>query len=372
MICLQPISQSGLKFNHIIGTGGIGSGIFFSMSRNHTLGRNESRMATLLPYKDFCKQHIIMHYVSVLLGAKPNGEFQSFPIGKVGNDDIGKNLVEQIKAVGMDTKNVTRVDDCSTLFSVCFQYPDNTGGNITTENSASSKVSPEDISMFFRDFTLNGDQEIIVAAPEVPLETRIKLLECGRQRRSLNIASVLSSEVIDFKNMHGFEMVDILSINIDEAQSIAQLIDESATSTLIVDACVKTLKEIHHDISILITDGPYGSYCYTKNYLEFTPIPEVPVISTAGAGDAFLAGVITGLCCGLPLCKGFSDTNFSSKELESAVELGTLLGSFSVTSPDTIHTDAGAEILYKFAMKNKIKFGTDFSVLFKDCNAQMI
>src|SRR5712671_4897082 len=124
MICLQPVSQAGLLFNHIIGTGGIGSGIFLSMSGNHTLGRNESRMATLLPYKDFCKQHIIMHYVSVLLGAKRNGEFQSFPIGKVGNDDMGKILIEHIKASGMESEFITMVDDCSTLFSVCFQYPD--------------------------------------------------------------------------------------------------------------------------------------------------------------------------------------------------------------------------------------------------------
>jgi sugar/nucleoside kinase (ribokinase family) len=367
MICLQPIRQPGLRFKHIIATGGIGSGIFFSMSNNHTLGRNESRMATLLPYKDFCKQHIIMHYVSILLGAKPNGEFQSFPIGKVGNDHTGKILMEQIKSVGMDTKNVTMVDNCSTLFSVCFQYPDHTGGNITTENSASSNVSPGDISMFFQDFHLKGDREIILAVPEVPLPARIKLLEYGRQRGSLNIASVLSSEVIDFKNMHGFEIVDILSINIDEAQSIAQLIDEPVTGTLIIEACVKALKEINPGISILITDGPKGSYCYAKNYLGFTPALKVPVISTAGAGDAFLAGVISGLCCGLPLCKGFSDTNFPSKELESAAELGTLLGSFSVTSPDTIHPGADTETLYRFAMENKIKPGTDFSILFKDC-----
>jgi len=369
MICLQPIDRQGLTYNHIIGTGGVGSGIFFSMTHNHTLGRNESRMATLLPYKDFCKQHIIMHYVSVLLGAKPNGEFQSFPIGKVGNDDIGKNLIAQMKAAGMDTKNVTMVDNCSTLYSVCFQYPDKSGGNITTENSASGKVSPEDISKFFEDFKLDGNHEIILSVPEVPLQTRIKLLEYGRQRGSLNIASILSSEVVDFKNMHGFEMTDIISINIDEAQNIAQMVDEPVTTTLIIEACIQTLTAINPGISILITDGPGGAYYYKKNYLGFTPIPEVPVISTAGAGDAFLAGVITGLCCGLPMSKGLSDTAFSSTELKSAMELGVLMGSFSVTSADTIHPDTGAEALYRFAMENQVKFGNNFSMLFKDCAA---
>ena len=52
MITLKSILPAGLAYNHIVGTGGIGSGIFFSMKENDTLGRNESRMATLLPYKD--------------------------------------------------------------------------------------------------------------------------------------------------------------------------------------------------------------------------------------------------------------------------------------------------------------------------------
>ena len=203
MICLKPISEEGLAYNHIIATGGVGSGIFFSMNDNHTLGRNESRMATLQPYKDFCKQHIIMHYIAVLLGAEINGKFQSFPIGKVGNDGVGKNLIENMKNVGMDTRHVTLSDNSSTLFSVCFQYPDNEGGNITSENSASSKVSQDDISLFFKDFKLPGENEIILAAPEVPLQTRVKLLEYGKQRGSLNVVSISSSEVNDFESMHG-------------------------------------------------------------------------------------------------------------------------------------------------------------------------
>jgi len=364
MTTLHPISKAGFLFNHIIATGGIGSGIFFSMNGNHDLGRNESRMATLLPYKDFCKQHIIMHYVSVLLGATVNGKFQSFPIGKVGNDDIGRNLIENIKAVGMDTGNVRIVDGYNTLFSVCFQYPDKSGGNITSENSASSRVLPEDISEFFQQFNLSG-HEIILAAPEVPLQTRIKLLEYGRQRGSLNIASILSSEVGDFKNMHGFTMTDVLAVNMDEARSIARVMDASVVSDMIIERCIKTLKEINADISIIITDGANGSYCYTKNFLEFTPVLEVPVTATAGAGDAFLAGTIAGLCCGLPLNKGHSDDHFSATELESAVELGTLLSALAVTSPDTIHPDANTETLYRFAMKHKVKFGSNFSILFK-------
>ncbi len=366
MIGLKPVNGTDLNYTHIVSTGGIGSGIFFLMNDNRTLSRNESRMASLLPYKDFCKQHIILHYISVLLRPK-TGCFQSFPIGKVGNDLIGKELIEMMKEAGMNTKYISISADSSTLFSVCYQYPDNTGGNITTENSACSQVSPEDISQFFNEEKPERGKEIILAAPEVPLNTRIRLLEYGRQRNSLTIASILSSEADEFKSMNGFEMVDILSINIDEAKSIAQIVNETSETKTIIDACIRNLVNINPSISILITDGPRGSYCYHDNYLEFISVPDVQVSSTAGAGDAFLAGTIAGLCCGLTLAKGVTDYFFSETPLKSAVELGTLVASLSVTSRDTIHPTADTELLYKFASQTGVSFSTNFLKMFKDC-----
>ena len=360
---LNPVNGTAFQYDHIVATVGIGSGILFSLAGNDTLGRNESRMASLLPSKDFCKQHIIMHYVAVLLGAKPDGDFQSFPIGKVGNDDIGKNLVCMMSDAGMNVSNVDILNDRSTLFSVCYQYPDHAGGNITTENSASSSVSPEDITSFFNHFPQQGKREIILAAPEVPLAARCKLLEYGNQRRSLNVASLLSGEVAEFLES-GIQWVDVLSINIDEARSIANVSDESATIRKVVDECIERLISINPEMIVLITAGKTGSYSYVTNSIRYTPSLSVPVLSTAGAGDAFLAGVIAGLCCGLPVQKGWNDETFAATPVSSAVELGTILAALSVTSPDTIHLSADAAMLLQFARDYGVQFGDDFRKLF--------
>jgi sugar/nucleoside kinase (ribokinase family) len=341
---LQPTDPSGFLFDHIIATGGIGSGMFFSLKDDHTLGRNESRMATLLPYKDFCKQHIILHYISVLLGAGKEGGFQSYPIGKVGNDEQGKALLENIKAAGMNSAAVTIAPHAATLFSVCFQYPDRTGGNITTENSASNEVSPEDITAFFETVQPQKDKEIILAVPEVPLATRIRLLEYGRQRGSLNVSSILSSEIDSFKKQKGFHLTDILFVNIDEAGHIAN------TQTDIAGNCIATLKNLNPNISVIITDGSNGCYSWTKNHLSHTPAIKVDAISTAGAGDAFLAGTLTGLCCGL--------------SLEKAINIGTLLAAWSVTSADTIHPETNAGTLYSFALHHAPDHAQTFTHLF--------
>jgi sugar/nucleoside kinase (ribokinase family) len=59
------------------------------------------------------------------------------------------------------------------------------------------------------------------------------------------------------------------------------------------------------------------------------------VASTAGAGDAYLAGTIAGLVAGLPLSQ--------------AQELATLVAALSVTSPHTIHPEIERSSLKAFA-----------------------
>lgn len=364
MSSLQPITNDGHRYTHIIGTGGIGAGMFFSLAGDHTLGRNESRAATLLPYRDYCKQHIILHYIAVLLGASAKGPLYVLPIGAVGDDETGKGLIREMELTGMDIRNVEVDAGHSTLFSVCFQYPDKSGGNITTDNSASSRVSPDCIDRFYKGFNYIGKRELVLAAPEVPLETRIKLLQYGRKRGSFNVAAVLSAEAEQFRRVKGFEMTDLLSVNIDEARTIAQINDENVSSKTVVDACIESLHSVNPRIAVLITDGKNGSYCYAGDSLEHIPALKMNAVSTAGAGDAFLAGTIAGLCCGLPLAKGVDDAFLSETPLRSAVELGTLLACLSVNSCHTIHPEADAAMLYSFIVGNNLRPGANFLKLF--------
>jgi hypothetical protein len=51
----------------IVGTGGIGTGLFYRLEGNHAIGREESRRAHRLQRRDACKQHIVLHYLATLL-----------------------------------------------------------------------------------------------------------------------------------------------------------------------------------------------------------------------------------------------------------------------------------------------------------------
>ena len=144
-------------YRNLIGVGGLGTGMFFALEGDHTLGRNESRPARLLDVRDYCKLHIVIHYVATLLGARPSGSpFHVVPVGKVGADQAGKHVLGEMQSVGIDTALVQVKNERPTLLSVCFQYPDGSGGNITTNNSAAAGLSEEDLGEAAAFLKLNG------------------------------------------------------------------------------------------------------------------------------------------------------------------------------------------------------------------------
>ncbi|QHW34776.1 hypothetical protein GZH47_30920 [Paenibacillus rhizovicinus] len=402
MNALRPIhGEASYRYARLIGTGGIGSGILFRLAGEQTLGRNESRLGELTEAQDYCKLHIICHYPAVLLQAGAANEtghgFELVPIGKVGADSEGESLIRQLRGSGMSVEHVGQVTGARTLFSVCFQYPDLAGGNITTSNGASSLVQPEDIERAFAGYAFTGQSdrfganEIVLAAPEVPLPARMALLARGRARGSFTAASVLASEVAAFGEAGGWELTDLLAVNAEEARAIAAPDQErdsagggssgsivkgitsgsgskdsdskDSESRDIAVRCAAFLSRRNPRIKFVMTDGAAGCYSYAEGELIHTPPLRVAAVNTAGAGDAMLGGILSGLCCGLPFAKHADESHFGAEPLESAVELGTLLAALSVTSPHSIHPDASASRLAKFAREHRIALGKAFAYM---------
>ncbi len=113
---MTPLNIDLTKFSYqaLIGVGGIGTGKFFALLGNDTLGREESRLGYFLDRKDYCKLHIVSYYVKVLLGP----DFSVIPIGKVGDDAVGKELIQEMQEVGLDLKYVERCPGYQTLYSL--------------------------------------------------------------------------------------------------------------------------------------------------------------------------------------------------------------------------------------------------------------
>jgi len=267
--------------NKVFVTGGIGTGILFKFREDAPLERNESRAAYLTDYRDYCKGHIILHYIAVL---SPGVE--AYMIGKIGDDARGEELLREMEAAGIDARHVERTAYAPTMHSTCFIYPDGAGGNITASNSACSLVTPEFIENHSREIDC---ESLVVAAPEVPFESRVRLLEIGRERGAFNAASFTAAEVFENKFIDLISLSDFISINRDEARAFCDGTPEEAATKM---------KLINPSLKLAITSGGDGVYLFENERSLHIPAVEAEVVSTAGAGDAFLAGAAAGFIKG--------------------------------------------------------------------------
>jgi len=306
----------------VFGTGGIGTGMFFNLLGNRTMSREESRLGFLTDNKDYCKAHIILHYISVL-----TKDIGVYAIGMVGQDEAGKNLVSEMNCAGIDTRYVEITNQARTMFAVCYQYPDGAGGNITPSNSACDLVTPEYIEKCSTEIDKNS---LIVAAPEVSLESRIRLLEIGKKRGAFTVSSFLAEEATAFEQAGGFALSDLISINSAETEAV---------SNLGVSSAAEEIMRLNPKIKLIITAGSENINLYENG--EHTQIPCIPekVVSTAGAGDALLGGTIAGLI------KGDS--------VNRAVGYGTVIARFSVLSKNTIAETVTLENVEKYIRDRK-------------------
>jgi ribokinase len=312
--------SSRQDYDVVVATGGLGSGIFLALDGNATLGREESRAADLLDQRDYCKLHIVCHYIAKLLGA----EFPVVPIGRVGDDDAGRLVVADLASVGIDTGHVT---SCAlpTLFSVCLLYPDGDGGNLTTSRSASSAVSADDVQRARPIFEQYRHRGVALALPEVPLAARAELLRQAADHGFLRVAGLVSGEVAEAIGVGLLDNIDLLAVNIDEARALGGGPTHRASPADDVSAAIRELARLSPQMSVVVTAGASGSWTWDGQSLEHAPALPVDVVNTAGAGDAHLAAVVVGLVRGV--------------DLAAANAYAAVVSGLAVTSRHTINPD---------------------------------
>jgi sugar/nucleoside kinase (ribokinase family) len=336
------------QYQAMVGVGGIGTGDFFALDGNHTLGREESRSGHFLDRRDYCKLHIISHYVKTLLG----DDFEVIPVGNVGSDQAGQRLLDEMRAIGLDLRYVESCPGEQTLYSFCFLYPDGSGGNLTVDDSACNKVTPKYVARVESELARFQSRGVALAVPEVPLPTRSKLLQLGTKHQFFRVAAFISAEMQPAITSGLLGLIDLIAINLDEAATVTGIEIDHGSPFPIVEAAVQKLLEINPEMLISVTAGEMGSWIWDGKILNHLPAFVVPVINTAGAGDAFLAGLIVGLVVNL---------TFSQ-----AQELGTLVAAFSVTSRHTINPEIRRHSLLKFLSQSGFSLSQHVNDLLRD------
>ncbi len=310
------------RWKCIVGTGGIGSGVIFLMDGNDALRRGESRLAALSPAKDYCKGHIILHYIAAVLAP----ETSVVAIGMVGRDAPGLSLQSEMAQAGIDTSFVRALQGRPTLFSACLLYPDKSICNVTSADSASSLVTADYVDECLGRLPepLEG-KDAVIAAPEVPLGARLRLLERGTSGGAFRAASFTAEEAAAFRASGALALCDLLSVNLEEAAALTGC--EGGSPETVFPSFASLCETANPRVCAAMTLGAEGCLCREDGRTIRVPALSAEAVATGGAGDAFLAGCVCGLAFGLPFAVG---NGFA------AVDLGAYFAAESVRDANTI------------------------------------
>lgn len=202
-------------------------------------------------------------------------------IGKVGNDEEGRLLIENILKNGIKSSIIQ--EDISTGRAIIVVDND-ANNNIIVLPAANSKLLISDIESKKESFEKN---DIILLQNEIPKETILYSLELAKKLSKITVFNPAPSNNIfkeDLKN------VDYLILNESEFENIFSL---SIEEDNFFEKALEIKKESKIS-NIVLTLGKKGSVVFNeKNEIKKFGVFKVKAIDSTAAGDSFLGAFLS-------------------------------------------------------------------------------
>ncbi|MDZ5620894.1 sugar kinase [Nocardioides sp. HM23] len=245
-------------------------------------------------------------------------------VAAIGDDPIGKVLVELLRANGVDTARITTKHDVQTSASV---LPINGDGDRPAWHciGANGSLTLEDIDL---DLVRSADH-VHVGGPEFLGDAAVAVLEAARGAGVTTSVDMLApGEPMWLDAIVGcLPLVDLFLPN-DE-----QLLGLTATTTLEDGAQALLDKGVG---CVAVTAGARGAYVATVDETGWVPAFEIEVVDTTGCGDSFSAGFLLGRANGRDLVAAATLGNATAAQV--AQGMSTDAGSYDLASVDSFAT----------------------------------
>ncbi len=237
--------------------------------------------------------------------AAARGKARPVLIAAVGDDAVGRELLEELVASGVDVSRVGVSSDQPTGVALITVAAD--GENtIVVASGANATLDPGETSALLAE--LAGPGSVLLSQLEIPLETvrgaALAVVDRGG-RFVLNLSPYrgVGAELLS--------LADPLILNETEA---AALLGRGLESTADAEAAAVELLALSR--SVVITLGGDGVVAADAEGVTLLPARRVPVVDTTGAGDAFAGALAASLATG--------------SRLDEAVHAGIQAGSIAV------------------------------------------
>lgn len=214
-------------------------------------------------------------------------------VGKVGDDALGRQLLEFYKSVGLATDAVARSAERPTGTAL-IQVERETGQNsIVVVAGANGDFTPDDMAAAP---LASGD--ILLSQFEVPPACIATLFRRGRAAGTVNVLNPAPVAPIDAALL---DLVDVLVLNETElaALSGAGASASAAWSHAETAAAARRLAA-RRDQRIVVTLGAEGALAVAGEETYRVPGRRVTPVDTTGAGDCFVGTLAAALARGVP------------------------------------------------------------------------
>lgn len=229
-----------------------------------------------------------------------------FLVSRVGADDVGKRLLENLERNRISTRFVS-VDEESHS-GVAFILVDSEGRNmIAVAPGVDRRVSPGDVDKALKEL---DKVDVLLLQLEIPLETVFHAAKACNER---GVKVILNPAPYARLPEQIFQHIYAVTPNEIEAEQM------TGVDIRDINDCREAgLRLLEKGVSsVIITLGAKGAYVVSREFEGLVEGFKVPVVDTTGAGDAFNGALAVGLAEGM--------------ELKEAVRLANAAAALKVT-----------------------------------------
>ena len=232
-------------------------------------------------------------------------ESQVIMLGKIGNDSMGKIVLESMKRNNVDVSRIEKVENIST--GIAKIVVEKNGQNrILVVSGANEYVDKNYID---KNLDIISQADFLVCQLEIPLEVVKYALEKAKKLGKITILNPAPARKLDAEII---ENSDYIIPNETELEIIS---GEKITSSKSLEEISKKILDIGVK-GLLVTLGKEGSLYIDKNSKMKIPALKVEAVDTTAAGDSFIGGFVKGLTI--------------EKSLKESILLGTKVASLCV------------------------------------------
>nr|WP_315132558.1 carbohydrate kinase [uncultured Flavobacterium sp.] len=239
-------------------------------------------------------------------------------ISRVGNDEIGKELLHFIKENGVATDTI-QVDENLSTGEVIVQLNDKGSASYTINYPVAwDKI---EVTSVAKNAIANADAMVfgsLVCRDLVSHQTLLDLMNLAKYKIfDVNLRAPFYTKELLIELMN---KADFIKFNDDELYEISEYMNSPYNS---LEQNIHFIAEQTNTKHICVTKGSHGAVLYYNDTMYYNSGYKIEVADTVGAGDSFLAGLLTQLLTG-------NDTQFA---INYACALGALVAQKEGANP---------------------------------------